>query len=183
MRTLISRALRGKAHTGQSAGCPLEFTEGRQAHGQAQSPMTNTVPRDSEHSALLPVSGRIWKMFVTAANPPVISSISPTGLLRTHSWSELYPCPCPCRPCFQPQPHLPLAWPSAHSGLVFDFKLVDCSAKGRKMWKRQSLSMWSGESEALCFWKDPLFTGWRGHLISPHTKTAECQGGHALGHP
>ena len=133
MRTPISRALRGKAVQDGVLDGLLEFTEGRQAHGQAQSPVTNTVPRDSEHSALLPVSGRIWKMFVTAANPPVTSSISPTGLPCMRSWSEPYPCPCSCLPCFQSQPHLPLAWPSAHSGLVFDFKLVDCSAKGRKM--------------------------------------------------
>lgn len=110
--------------------------EERQAHRtRTKSPMTNTVPRDSHHNASLHISRRIWKVIVTAASPPLLSSTSPTACLGPSPASS----PAPARHasslplCLRPQTHLPLAWPPAPSGLVFDFKLVDCSAKRRKM--------------------------------------------------
>lgn len=90
---------------------------------------------------------------------------------------------CPASSLLPTQPHLPLTWPSAHSGLVIGFKLVDCSAKGRKMLVEAVIEHVAWEKLSTLLLEGPFVHCMGGQLISLHTKTAECQGGHAVSNP
>lgn len=135
MRTLISWALGDLMGKGRHrTECWIAYWSSRKESTWARnpSPVTNTVPRDSQHSALLPVSGRIWKVFVTAAIPPAISSVSLAGLPCP------CPCPCPCLPCFlsasNPNLIYLLLGPLPTWGLCLTLNLLIALQKGERCW-------------------------------------------------